>query len=150
MADYTKRVAEIIFVTSSFADRLEDAEHLESVLVQAFEYSADAVIEDYDITDVDEVVIRLKAGSVVTFSKSYATTGKIAARLVLSIGSVAATGIVDDDTVDESGYALEVDETEATVRAQAGSSGKSYTIRFTATTNFGNTLVEEKTIDVIP
>ena len=150
MGDYEKRVAEVLFITASFSSRLKNGEHLETVLVQAFEYDSDSVVEDHSLTDVDEIIISLKSGSVVSYSKSYPTTGLVSARLVLSASDVAAVGIIDPLTVDVSSYALEVDETEATIRALAGSSGSSYTIRFTATTNFGVVLVEEKTIDVVP
>ena len=150
MADYTKRVEEVIFVTASLASSMETGEHIETVLVQSFGYDSDSVIEDYDITDIDEVVVRLKSGSVVAFSKSYVTHGVTAARLVLSAGSVAVAGIIDPLTVDGSSYALEVDEAEATVRILAGSAGNSYTIKFTATTNYGRVLVESKVIDVVP
>ena len=150
MGDYEKRVAEVLFITASFSSRLKNGEHLETVLVQAFEYDSDSVVEDHSLTDVDEIIISLKSGSVVSYSKSYPTTGLVSARLVLSASDVAAVGIIDPLTVDVSSYALEVDETEATIRALAGSSGSSYTIRFTATTHFGVVLVEEKTIDVVP
>jgi len=150
VGDYEKRVAEVLFITASFSSRLKNGEHLETVLVQAFEYDSDSVVEDHSLTDVDEIIISLKSGSVVSYSKSYPTTGLVSARLVLSASDVAAVGIIDPLTVDVSSYALEVDETEATIRALAGSSGSSYTIRFTATTNFGVVLVEEKTIDVVP
>jgi len=150
MADYTKRVSEVIFIDAYFSARLQDGEDLDTVLCQAFEYDSDSVIEDYDITDVDEVIVQLKSGTVISYSRSYPTTGMIAARLVLSTGSVVASGVLDPDTVDVGGYVLEIDEASATVRVKAGSEGNTYTIRFTATTNYGNTLVEEKTIDVVP
>jgi len=148
MADYTKQPAEVIFVDADFSDLLLPGEALDTVLCEAFEHDADSIIADYEITDVDEVIIQLKSGSVISFAKSYPTTGMNTARLVLTAGEVAATEIIDPNTVDEDGYALEVDEKTATIRVQSGSSGCEYRILFTATTNYGSVRTRQEIVEV--
>jgi len=150
MSDYTKRVAETISIEADFGSRIPANEALVSVLCEAFQHDADSIIEDYSLADVDEVIFQEKSGSVIVFSKSYPATGMNTARLVLAVGNIAAPGIIDSATVDEDGYALEVDRAVVTIRAQAGESGSTYRIRFTATTDQGHVLVEEKTMDVVP
>jgi len=149
MADYTKRTAEVIPVTADFTSVLGTIEHLETVLVQAFMYQADSIIQDYDLTDIDYVAIELSAGGITTFRRAFPVTETDSARLVLARGSVAADGIIDPATLDEN-YAIEVDEKQATVRIQAGSSGSTYRILFTAATSEGNVRQIEKTVDVTP
>jgi hypothetical protein len=150
--DYEKRVGETILVEADFGELLsvERDEVVESVQVDALQHAEGSVVADYDLTTADRVAIELSAGEVVTFRNSYDISGHTDARLVLYAGEDAADGLIDEESIDEDGNALELHEGVAAVRVVGGTAGYGYRIRFTATTSLGCIRIIKKTLAVIP
>lgn len=148
MSQLTKRQGESITVKCDFSDRLEHGENLETVLVQGLSYGSESVIADYSLDEIDYVTIQTRGGSVVKFSRSYPVGGMTSARLVLSTGVESADEIIGAISVDSSSYAKEVNEGDVRVIVVGGEAGHTYRVRFTATTNYSSTLIEEITINV--
>ena len=148
--DYQKTVAETIIVRADFSELLGATEAVESVLVEALQHGTGSVVEDLDLADCDRVAVELSAGGGIVFRRSYEVSTFTDARLVLYASADEAADMIDAESVDDDGNALELFETVAAVRIVGGASGYAYRIRFTATTSLGCLRVLVKTVEVIP
>ena len=150
--DYEKRAGETILVEADFGPLMSAGrdEVVESVHVDALQHAEGSLVEDYDLADVDRVAIELSAGGAPVRRYSYDISSFTDARLVLHAGETAADGLIDEESVDEGGDALELHEGVAAVRVVGGVYGYDYRIRFAATTSLGCVRIIEKTVTVIP
>jgi len=150
----TKRESEIILIKADFSNRLLDTsvdrEHLSSVAVKVYQYGGSSYqYEDFDVSGAGFVIVELTAAAAAVSRKSFPVSGYTVARLALLPTTYdAEADMLTDDSLDESGNATEVREKTVSVRMEGGTAGLDYRIVFTATTNYGNTLIEEQIVSV--
>jgi len=146
--DYSKRESEIILVEADFSALFAADEDISSCAVTAYGYGGSAFsAEDFDLEEADYVVIEVLAGTDMT-RKSFPTTGYETARLSLIPETFVAASIITAASLDVSGNAKQTTDTVTSVQIESGTAGYSYRVVFTATTNYGDVYVIEKTVAV--
>ena len=150
MTDYTKRQSEVILVTADFTSVLDTAEDIASCTVKAYEYGGIGIyLKDFSLKDMTYVSLELASGEGTVFRQSFPTTNYSLVRLALLPDDYTSADIIFDSSVDASSNAKEITEKTASVQIDAGVSGELYRVLFTATTNYGDTYIIEKTISVV-
>jgi len=144
-----KRESEIVLVEQDFSDVFQVDEDIESCAVVAYQYdSADYQSVDFDLTEAGYVVLRLLAGNNEISAASYSAAGYKTARLSLLPTTYEAATFITADSL-SGGNAVEKTAQSATVKVEGGVAGESYRVVFTATTNYGNKIIEEVIVDII-
>ena len=146
-----KRESEIILIRQDFSDRLQSDEVIESCAVTAYLSGGQSgQCIDFDISSIEYVNIRLLTGRYERLARSYPAGGYRTAKLCLFPDEEEAAGFLSPESVDNSGYAISVRSPVVEVQAEGGNAGETYRIVFIATTSYGNQIIKDVSVDVIP